>query len=511
MKYYTGRRKIFITEKSSEITKDNIFDIMQDIMPIIRENFVETNYLYSYYKGFQPILQKERPTEEDPIKNNVVLENHAYKLVNFKTSYLISDGFKYSQVDDKTTDDVTILNRYYADENKIAKDTELAENMYISGTGYRFIQPKKGKYDINGESPFEIITLDNNKTFVAYTTDVGKAEALSGYVVRISDDEYKFTLYTDEKVFECTSNSKFDFNRNSIKEDVNTIGMNPIIEYPLNKSRMGVVDVVYSVLNAINIVSSNQVDDIVDFVNSILVFYNMNVDPQRVKELRKIGALEAKDINPQSPARVEYVSEQLNHSDINEFYDRLVKIAYDIVGVPIASGQVTSGGDTGEARKLGNGYESADLMIKLEETSFIASERKSLKIQLKICKGIRGCKINELFASDIAINPTRHNLDNILSKVQALKMLYDMKFPREAALILTSLGANPHELATQWEETENKKKEENAALFGNTQLQNNATEKETDSEEGNKTDKTVNSENNPIDINNQRNSDPKEK
>ena len=55
-----------------------------------------------------------------------------------------------------------------------------------------------------------------------------------------------------------------------------------------------------------------------------------------------------------------------------------------------------------------------------------------------------------MFASEIQINPTRHNLDNILSKVQALAQLNSIGFPEEASLILVGLGANPHELASQW-------------------------------------------------------------
>ena len=466
-KYYTGRRTIRIAQSSDKITSDNIVDIMQKIYPIIQINHREIKELRAYYLGIQPILQKERPTESDDFKNNIVVENHAYKLVNFKTSYLISDGFKYSQSDDKRTDDVTMLNKYYTDEDKLTKDNELAKSMYICGQGYRFTRPTKDKKaNFDGESPFNIINLEPDKAFIAYSTDVDGSVALSGYVAQTKQaeltgdtDEYTFTIYTNERVFTITVNDDNFVGSAQVKEEVNILGKNPIVEYALNEARIGVIDVAFSALNSINIITSNQIDDIVDFVNSILVLYNVNIDKQKVLDLREIGAMQVDDKNPQAQAKVEYVSNQLSHSQINELYDRIVKTVYDIVGVPIASGQVTSGGDTGEARKLGNGYESADLMIKLEEAMFISAERKCLKLQLSICKDFKKCRINDLFASEIQINPTRHNLDNILSKVQALAQLNSIDFPEEASLILVGLGANPHELATEWINKKNSKSE----------------------------------------------------
>lgn len=489
-KYYTGRRTLRIAERSENITKDNILRIMQEIYPTIKINHTETRELYAYYLGIQPILNKERPTESDDYKNNIVVENHAFKLVNFKTSYLISDGFKYSQSDDKRTDDVTMLNKYYTDEDKLTKDNELARSMYIAGHGYRFTRPTADKNaNFEGESPFNIINLDTDKAFVVYSTDVDGATALSGYVAQTKQaaltgdtDEYTFTIYTNERVFTIVTNTNDFVGSAKVTEEINILGRNPIVEYALNEARIGVIDVAYSALNSINIITSNQIDDIVDFVNSILVLYNVNVDKKKVLDLREIGAMQVDDKNPQAQAKVEYVSNQLSHSQINELYDRIVKTVYDIVGVPIASGQVTSGGDTGEARKLGNGYESADLVIKLEEAMFISSERRCLKLQLYICKSFKDCKINDLFASEIQINPTRHNLDNILSKVQALAQLNSIDFPEEASLILVGLGANPHELATEWI---NKKEKKNIANNNNTDSTNNINNSERELENKN--------------------------
>ena len=46
----------------------------------------------------------------------------------------------------------------------------------------------------------------------------------------------------------------------------------PLIEYSLNKNRMGIVELVMAIQDGLNIIQSNQFDDIVEFVNSYLDF-----------------------------------------------------------------------------------------------------------------------------------------------------------------------------------------------------------------------------------------------
>ena len=59
---------------------------------------------------------------------------------------------------------------------------------------------------------------------------------------------------------------------------------------------------------------------------------------------------------------------------------------YDIVACPKTSGGVTSGGDTGEARILGNGWESAQNQAKVDVTYVTYYEQEFLKKVIYICK-----------------------------------------------------------------------------------------------------------------------------
>ena len=54
----TGRTVIYSAEK--EVTRDNILDIFMSAQQIHQTNATQIEYLYNYYKGKQPILNRTK-------------------------------------------------------------------------------------------------------------------------------------------------------------------------------------------------------------------------------------------------------------------------------------------------------------------------------------------------------------------------------------------------------------------------------------------------------------------
>ena len=102
-----GRRVIYTDE--TEITADNVVSVILNAMPSHIANRFEINYLYNYYKGKQPILERVKEVREEI--NNKVVCNIAYDIVDFKVSYLLGSAFSY--VSDKAKSEaVALLNDY---------------------------------------------------------------------------------------------------------------------------------------------------------------------------------------------------------------------------------------------------------------------------------------------------------------------------------------------------------------------------------------------------------------
>ena len=107
------------------------------------------------------------------------------------------------------------------------------------------------------------------------------------------------------------------------------------------------------------------------------------------------------------------------------------------------------GGDTGQARLLGEGWTMADERAKQDELSFKKPERQFLKLILNICneklkgksENLKGLKL-----SDIDIKFTRNKSDNILVKTQALMNLMNAQCPPDIAFTVIGLFNDPNEV-----------------------------------------------------------------
>lgn len=166
-----GRRVIYTDE--TEITAENVVSVIQDAFPAHVANREEINYLYNYYKGKQPIL--ERIKQVRPEINNKVVVNFANEIVSFKVGYLLNQPFQYVSLTDKT-DEVNILNGYMNQIGKQAQDQEVIEWNHICGTAYRYVQSNEPAELKAGDAPFDLFTLDPRNTYIVYSSTFKKKE-----------------------------------------------------------------------------------------------------------------------------------------------------------------------------------------------------------------------------------------------------------------------------------------------------------------------------------------------
>ena len=130
-----GRKVIYTSE--SEITADNVVDVLRYADSWHQLNVADIDWLYAYWHGKQPILYREK--EIRPEIKNTVVENHAYSIVSFYSGYVFADPIQYVRRAAVTSDDVDgekadavslnigILNEYMFAEDKTAVDKEVGD------------------------------------------------------------------------------------------------------------------------------------------------------------------------------------------------------------------------------------------------------------------------------------------------------------------------------------------------------------------------------------------------
>lgn len=134
-----GRRKIYTDY--AVVDSSNVVEVLGKTLMTHQFNSRDIQYLYDYYKGRQPIL--ERVKEVRPEINNMVVVNRANEIVSFKVGYLMGEPVQYvsRSEDESVAGAINELNSFVFAEDKAAKDKELADWFTICGTAYRMVLP----------------------------------------------------------------------------------------------------------------------------------------------------------------------------------------------------------------------------------------------------------------------------------------------------------------------------------------------------------------------------------
>lgn len=467
-KMFFGRRVLKYSLDKKDLTAEKIMQILPEVLREHEKNAKEINYLYRYYKGFQPILKKEKNVR--PEINNKVLENHAFEIVEFKKAYVYGEPVQYVQKGEKNSEyvnpEISIINKYMESEDKSSKDKDLAEWQYICGTAYRWADIDNKEDE--DEAPFEISTPDPRRTFVVYSSGIKEEQLFSGHYSWFSENliledgqsytsKYRIiTIYTEDKMYKFKESfgtcelmqqnlPQIGLDEKETKVDAYPLVIkgHRIIEYPLNTARIGLIELVMSGLNALNRIKSDDLDGIDQFIQSLLVFINQEVDLETFKTLVEAGAIQVSSDNPQKPADVKLLTQQLLHSETKIVTDDIYNNILTICGIPRLNDK-PSGGDTGQARLLGEGWTMADERAKQDELSFKKSERQFLKLILNICKHEN--QVKKLKISDIDIKFTRNKSDNLLVKTQGLMNMRQAQVTPEVAFTICGLFSDPNEV-----------------------------------------------------------------
>ena len=430
-----GRR--VITTDVTEITAENVVEVLEEAMKLHEKNRSEIDYLWKYYKGEQPILQRSKTVR--PEICNKIVENRANEIVSFKVGYLCGEPIQYvgRNCEESVTNNIGTLNEYMFLVDKPALDQEVVEWGMICGTAYRMVLDNSAYDAESDEAPFEMYTLDPRDTFVVYSNDVKRRRMLG---VKYNTDEFgqkTFSAYADGLYFTIKDGKVLEVAPHGLGE--------PIIEYPANNARLGAFEIVLPLLDAINNIESNRMDGIEQFVQAFVKFINCDITKEDFEALKDLGAIKVKSSDGQQ-ADVDIVTNELNQQQTQTLKEDIYKAILSICGLPSMSDGSTSDSSNNGAVILKNGWQGAETRAKDSEMMFKRSEKEVLRLVLKLCNGLADL---DLKLKDIDMKFTRRNYDNIQSKSQVLvSMLQQPKVHPLLAFTHCGLFSDPESAYT---------------------------------------------------------------
>lgn len=432
-----GRRVLYTDV--TEITADNVASVVQNVFPNHAANVDEINYLYNYYKGKQPILERVKKVREEI--NSKVVTNYANEIVSFKVGYLLNSPFQYVALTDKN-EEVNTLNSYMYQVGKQAQDQEVIEWNHICGTAYRYVEAKEPSEVEKGDSPFDLYTLDPRTTAIIYSSTF-KKKRMAAITYTISSETNtvrNFVVYTKNKIFTYEE----DTEKNTVSglvEKPNTLGEIPVFEYPANNARLGAFEIVLPLLDSINRINSNDVDAGDTQIQSFLKFINCDLDGDALENLAAYGAIKIKSIDG-APADVDTVKTDYSYDGANITKQDIKQAILTICGMPTMGNGSSISANNG-AILIQNGWSQAETRARQAEVMFKGSEKTMLALVFKICRTISKDNI-DLRISDVDCKSTRTNYENVQVKAQVLcEMLNTPKVHPKLAFEACGLFSDP--------------------------------------------------------------------
>ena len=243
-------------------------------------------------------------------------------------------------------------------------------------------------------------------------------------------------VYTPDLVLHLRKDS------DTITTEPNALGAIPIIEYPANSSRIGEFEKVISLLNAINTLDSNRLDGVEQFIQSLLVLVNADLDDnENAETIRDKGMILLKNVG-ENKADVKIIAESLDQAQTQTLKDDFYNAVLTICSMP--SRNSNDSGSNGIAIVYRDGWSAAETAAKASEAMYKKSDVALRRVLNRIIEAFS--PEGGISVTDVACKFTRRSYENIETKSQTLNtMLNNDKIDPLYAYTACGLFVDPEE------------------------------------------------------------------
>lgn len=268
-------------QTNKELSKELILELVKNYKANEVPRFKK---LANYYDGKTAIT--ERQMDEGKPNNKTVLNYPGY-IVDMIQGYFIGIAVAYSSQDEtkELLEEIQAIYNYN-DEND--ENSELASIMGTKGIAYELLYA-----DENADVRFN--ELEPDGTFIVYDTKIIPEPRFGIRFYEIDEIEY-IEVYTDAEVikYECEEDAMTE-----IERIPHFFGEVPIIPYFNNKKAIGDFEKVITLIDAIEIATSNSINDLEYFSDAYMYLIGMSatedediakISQQRILLLDENGA-----------------------------------------------------------------------------------------------------------------------------------------------------------------------------------------------------------------------------
>ena len=302
----------FYINKNEPLTNTMIINIIQQH---ISNNQVLFRSREDYYNGNHKILQRELDTGKS---NERVVENLINVIVNNFSGFALGNPVTYSGDDI----DEIIYNLKYNDV--VAEDLNFYKSALIYGRGCEV------QY-IDGDGISRFTTVNPKEIIPIYSDDLEKTLI---YVIRLitvpnyelNNQSYYIELYNESEKVTYTSIEGFS-SITEIAREPHFYNQVPFCIFELDESLEGCCDQVFSLQDALDVVASDSVNEISEFVNSFLCIKGATATSEQLQDMKRLRCL---ILDPDSDAF--FLTRDSNQTNIGPTKEDIENRIWEIAG-----------------------------------------------------------------------------------------------------------------------------------------------------------------------------------
>lgn len=415
-----GRKRIVLNY--DKVTPDNVLEVFEKALTIHEANASDCGTLIDIFLGDQDILNRPAPNTSNI--NNTVVVNYAYPITREIVGYTFGNPIELISRNGEKQDQVEKVSDIFSYENVYVSDICSAIYASICGMGYEICLPSKDiSKDYTPEIPMIFDYIDPRCAFVVYSTAVGNPQIMSCMITSdVNGNFKKYIVFTDEYKFIIEEENG---DKKLSKQD-NPIGLDPITMVENSLFLTGDWEQAISVMDALNLVTSDSLNDIEGTIKSLLVLIGAELDDKDDETLaniktKRLLSLTGGTQGVSSNLDAKFISPQLDSVGVENVREFLEDARNVITGIPDRSAN-SSGGDTGSAVINRDGWTDIEIVAKLKELFFKKAKKRQISVAIKILQKL-GLVNNDFGSYDIDVNIGRHTTDNLGTKASAFATL----------------------------------------------------------------------------------------
>lgn len=478
-----GRKKILT---SRELTGNVAHDreviplILSETFPVHAENVAVMDRLINYYYNKTDIYSREKAVRPDVC--NYVSVNRACAAVTTINSYTFSNPFKFVGQATRKRQYVA-FNRALSADNYPSKLQEMTFHAAVTGLGYKFMCNPTEKEHEQGLWFKTVTDIDPRMAYCVYNNSIRKEKVMGViYYIRESyNDEHK--LIGEERVYnvftkwhqwtfvektngiieplpfifyDYISNTKLEVEAKPYQLGEGNRAVErtiPLLENKRKYDNTNDFELSISLINAINTIVSNATDCVVQNVDYIFKFKNVDIGTwdkegknEKLANIKRaiknhILAIDSIEGATQQPD-AEIMEIPLNQSEVRELIDYLKEELEISLCVPNRNTS-TSSTETGTAIETRNGYRSLEDIAAIITNCALETEKEFVVCALEIAQSYSDCPFKNIKPSEIDIKPMRNKVESVISATQAYSTLRSAGMNDVSSLEVTGLVADP--------------------------------------------------------------------